>query len=318
MLIDAWGRQVDYLRISVTERCNFRCLYCMPDKPLSWVPHDEVLRYEELFLFVRAAIDLGVKKVRITGGEPTVRGNLAAFIKMIAEYAPAVDLAMTTNGFLMGSLAAELKAAGLKRVNISLDSLRRETAGRIANRDVLSSVIAGIDASIAAGLLVKLNTVPMIGINDDEIGDLLAFGKERGALIRFIEYMSNTRANKHLRGMRSDEILERISARTLVREVEQTAIGAERLFELENGYRFGVIAPHREEFCTTCNRVRLSAQGLLVPCLYFGEAMSIKASVRSGDVAAAVETLKTVLANKREKNRFNEETSTRAFYETGG
>ncbi|MDR2638540.1 MAG: GTP 3',8-cyclase MoaA [Helicobacteraceae bacterium] len=318
MLIDAYGRAVDYLRVSVTERCNFRCLYCMPDKPLSWVPHSEILRYEEMILFVRAAIDCGVNKVRITGGEPTVRGNLDYFIKMIADYAPNIDLAMTTNGFLLGDLAAALKNAGLKRVNISLDSLKRETAGKIANRDILDRVLKGIEAAISVGLQTKINCVPMKGINDGEICDIIERCRAWGVSVRFIEYMDNTRAHKRLRGMRSDEILEAIASRYEFAEIERDLKSPSRLFALKEGYIFGLIEPHREEFCASCNRARLTAEGLLAPCLYYDEALSIKSRLRSGDVAGAVAVFREVLANKREKNRFGQERSERAFYETGG
>ncbi|MDR2034420.1 MAG: GTP 3',8-cyclase MoaA [Helicobacteraceae bacterium] len=318
MLIDAHSRVVDYLRVSVTERCNFRCLYCMPDKPLSWVPHSEILRYEELFLFIKAAIDCGIKKVRITGGEPTVRGNLDAFIKMIADYAPQVDLAMTTNGFLLNDLAESLKNAGLKRVNISLDSLKREVAGRIANRDVLERVLLGIDKALAVGLKTKINSVPMKGINDGEICDILGWCKERGVSVRFIEYMDNARANKRLRGMRSDEILREIASRYEYEEIGRDPKSPSRLFALNDGYVFGLIEPHREEFCASCNRARLTAQGLLAPCLYFDEASSVKDRIKRGDIEGAIDIFRQVLANKREKNRFGEKATDRAFYETGG
>ncbi|MDR2151420.1 MAG: GTP 3',8-cyclase MoaA [Helicobacteraceae bacterium] len=318
MLIDANGRAVDYLRVSVTERCNFRCLYCMPDKPLSWVPHSEILRYEEMILFIRAAIDCGVKKVRITGGEPTLRGDLDVFIKMIADYAPNIDLAMTTNGFLFSDLALKFKNAGLKRVNISLDSLKRDVAGKIANRDVLLQTLKGIEAAIAAGLQTKINVVPMKGINDGEICDILERCKSWKVSVRFIEYMDNSHANKRLRGMRSDEILAAIKARYEFEEIERDCKSPSRLFKLPCGYVFGLIEPHRDEFCASCNRVRLTAEGLLAPCLYFDEAKSIKAHVKRGDGLGAIGVLREILAAKREKNRFGEEASARAFYETGG
>jgi cyclic pyranopterin phosphate synthase len=298
----------------------------MPDKPLSWVPHENILRYEEMFLFVKEAIDMGVKKVRITGGEPTTRTNLDVFVKMIADYAPEIDLAMTTNGYLMGDLAARLKAAGLKRVNISLDSLRRETAGKFANRDVLAQVLAGIEASIAAGLIVKINTVPIKRMNEGELGAILDWCLARGVVVRFIEFMENARANRHIVGMRKAEILAEIAKTRRFEPIGGAAIGGAAsspalYYAIEGGGEFGLIEPHSDKFCEGCNRIRLSAEGLLSPCLYFDEAKSIRDRVRNGDIRGAVAVLREVLANKREKNRWNDaefSESNRAFYETGG
>ncbi|MEF3191739.1 MAG: radical SAM protein, partial [Campylobacterales bacterium] len=196
MLIDSFGRKITYLRVSVTERCNFRCRYCMPEKPFSWVPKENLLTYEELFMFIKAAIDEGITKIRLTGGEPTLREGLDELITMITNYAPTIDLAMTTNGYLLEDLAARFAKAGLKRINISLDSLRPETAAKIAQKDVLPKVLAGIEAAIKAGMSVKVNMVPLKGINDDEILDILNFGRERGLEVRFIEYMANTHAKE--------------------------------------------------------------------------------------------------------------------------
>lgn len=321
MLIDGHGREVNYLRISVTERCNFRCQYCMPEKPFSWVPHENILSFEELFLFVKVAIDGGVTKIRLTGGEPLLRKDLNVFIKMINDYKPGLDLALTTNGFLLGSTAQSLADAGLQRVNISLDSLKPEVAKHIAQKDVLKKVIEGIDAARDAGLFVKINTVPLKGINDGEILNVFEYAKSRNMPIRFIEYMENTHANQSLKGMHSDEIKEIISSKYSFKEKGRQGSSPAQSFELEDGYVFGIIDPHNHDFCETCNRIRLTAEGMLIPCLYFDEAMSIKEAVRKGDIEAASKVLGTVLANKPEKNRWNEkdnEKSERAFYETGG
>ncbi|MBF0984464.1 MAG: radical SAM protein, partial [Campylobacter sp.] len=192
MLIDKFGRKIDYLRISVTQRCNFRCRYCMPNTPFDWVPKENILSFEEMFLFVKVAIDRGVKKIRITGGEPLVRKDLDKFIKMISDYAPNIDLALTTNGYFLKNYARALKDAGLKRINMSLDSLRPEIAKFIAQRGVLYSVLEGLDAALDAGLKVKLNTVALKGLNEGELVYLLEFAREKGCEIRFIEFMENT------------------------------------------------------------------------------------------------------------------------------
>jgi cyclic pyranopterin phosphate synthase len=198
MLVDGYDRIVDYLRVSVTERCNFRCNYCMPEKPFSWVPKENLLKFEELFLFIKVAIDEGVKKIRITGGEPTLREDLDSFIRMIYNYNPDIDLAMTSNGYLLEDRAKGLKDAGLKRINISLDSLNLVTAGKIANKNVLKKVLAGIEKSLEVGLKVKINMVPMRGVNAQEMLDILEYSKERNMTVRFIEYMENEYASSDL------------------------------------------------------------------------------------------------------------------------
>ena len=321
MLIDGHGREVTYLRVSVTERCNFRCQYCMPEKPFSWVPREKLLSFEELFLFIKVAIDEGIKKIRITGGEPLLRRDLDKFIKMINDYKNDMDLALTTNAYLLAPVAQKLANAGLKRVNISLDTLKPQVAQQIAQKDVLDKVLKGIDAAQKAGLFVKLNTVPLKGVNDGEILDLLEFAKSRNMPIRFIEYMENTHANQNLKGMIGEEILKVIASRYKFEDKGRQGASPAQLYALEDGYTFGIIDPHKHDFCESCNRIRLTAEGMLIPCLYFDEAMSIKDSVRGGDIAGAAEILRTVLANKPEKNRWSKEdneTSARAFYVTGG
>ena len=321
MLIDKFGRKIDYLRISVTQRCNFRCRYCMPNTPFDWVPKENILSFEEMFLFVKVAIDRGVKKIRITGGEPLVRKDLDKFIKMISDYAPNIDLALTTNGYFLKNYARALKDAGLKRINMSLDSLRPEIAKFIAQRGVLYSVLEGLDAALDAGLKVKLNTVALKGLNEGELVYLLEFAREKGCEIRFIEFMENTHAS-NLSGLKSNEILEILRRKFIFTALQKSQSSPASLYMLQGGYVFGIIDPHKHDFCESCNRIRLSAEGLLIPCLYFEDALSIKRAVRDGDIAAAAEILSQVLQNKPEKNRWqtdaSNEISSRAFYETGG
>ncbi|HIO70475.1 MAG TPA: GTP 3',8-cyclase MoaA [Campylobacterales bacterium] len=319
MLIDSYNRKIDYLRISVTERCNFRCQYCMPEKPFSWVPRENLLTFEELFKFVKVAIDEGVRKIRITGGEPLLREDIDRFINMIFRYRPNIDLAMTTNGYLLSKVAQRLREAGLKRINISLDSLKREVAWKIAQKDVLDEVVQGIEKSIEVGLKVKINSVPLKGVNDGEIIDILHYGMERDIPVRFIEYMENSFANGSIEGLSSREILEIIGKKYNFIDEGIEPGSPSHYYRLENGYRFGIIEPHRDDFCTHCNRIRLTAEGYLIPCLYFDEAMSIKDAIRNGDIEKATQILKEVIRNKPEKNRWNAgENSNRAFYETGG
>ncbi|MCB4766186.1 MAG: GTP 3',8-cyclase MoaA, partial [Sulfurovum sp.] len=283
MLIDGHGRTVNYLRVSVTERCNFRCQYCMPEKPFSWIPKENLLSFEELFLFIKVAMDEGINKIRITGGEPLLREDLDVFIKMINTHNPDVDLAMTTNGFLLPEAAQRLKDAGLKRLNISLDSLRTDTAKKIAQKDVLSHVLLGINKALEVGLKVKINMVPLKGMNDDEIVDILDYCHKHNMKVRFIEYMENRYADESLEGMHGKEILKKIKEKYTIRALGRE--GASPSFNYvieENGYEFGLIDPHKHDFCESCNRIRLTAEGHLIPCLYFDEAMSIANAIKKG------------------------------------
>ncbi|EOA4972233.1 GTP 3',8-cyclase MoaA [Campylobacter coli] len=320
MLIDQFGRKINYLRISVTQRCNFRCLYCMPKIPFNHQPKENLLSFEELFLFVKVAIDEGIEKIRITGGEPLLRKDLSVFIKMINDYKKDLDLAITTNGFLLKDFAKDLKDAGLKRLNISLDTLESKKAKILAQKDVLDSVLAGIDEALSVGLKVKLNTVVLKGLNDDELIPLLEFEKSKNIQIRFIEFMENIHAYGKLQGLKRDEIIQILSQKYQVKLIKKAEKAPVSIYSAD-GYEFGIIDPHSHEFCDSCNRIRLSAEGLLIPCLYFDEALSIKEAVRKGDINAAANILQEVLRNKPEKNRWSvvdNETSSRAFYQTGG
>ncbi|MFK0438804.1 GTP 3',8-cyclase MoaA [Campylobacter jejuni] len=320
MLIDQFGRKINYLRISVTQRCNFRCLYCMPKIPFDYQPKENLLSFEELFLFVKAAIDEGIEKIRITGGEPLLRKDLSIFIKMISDYKSDIDIAITTNGFLLKDFAKDLKNAGLKRLNISLDTLDHKKAKTLAQKDVLDSVLSGIDEALNLDLKVKLNTVALKNLNDDELISLLEFAKSKKAQIRFIEFMENTHAYGKLQGLKRDEIIQILSQKYQIQLIKKDEKAPVSIYKADD-YEFGIIDPHSHEFCDSCNRIRLSAEGLLIPCLYFDEALSIKEAVRKGDIKAAVEILQEVLRNKPEKNKWSvvdNETSSRAFYQTGG
>ena len=323
MLIDGFGRKVDYLRVSVTEKCNFRCQYCMPEKPFSWVPRENLLSYEDMFKFIKVSIDEGIKKVRITGGEPLLREGLDIFLKMIFDYKNDIDLALTTNGFLLAKVAQKLKDAGLKRINISLDSLNSATAAKIAQKDVLKGVLEGIQAAADAGLKIKINCVPIKGINDNDVLDILEFCKDKKYVVRFIEFMENHHAKDGAKGLNSDEIKAIISQKyPNFKMIPRDSSSPAQYYELEDGFQFGIIEPHKDDFCASCNRIRLTSEGFLIPCLYFEDAMSIKDAIQNNRVDEAVEILKKVLENKPEKNKWSikddNEISSRAFYQTGG
>ncbi|QKF85377.1 GTP 3',8'-cyclase [Campylobacter blaseri] len=294
----------------------------MPNTPFSWVPKENLLSFEELFMFIKVAIDEGIKKIRITGGEPLVRKDLDKFIKMISDYAPEIDLALTTNAYFLQNYAQLLKDSGLKRINVSLDTLDPKKAQQIAQKNVLHKVLLGIDKAIEVGLKAKINTVALKNINENELISLLEFAKSKNATIRYIEYMENTHANDELVGLKRDEILNIISQKYSIKEVGKLANSPSTMYEIDDGYKFGIIDPHKHDFCDSCNRIRLSAEGLLIPCLYFEEALSIKKALKDGNINAAVEILREVLRNKPEKNKWGtiaeNEISSRAFYETGG
>lgn len=320
MLIDKYGRKINYMRISVTQRCNFRCLYCMPKIPFDWVPKENLLTFEEMFLFVKVAIDEGISKIRITGGEPLLRKDLDVFISMIHNYKKDVDLAITTNGYFLKDYAKDLKKAGLKRINVSLDTLDPKKAKMISQKEVLSNVLAGIEEAINLGFKVKINTVALKNLNDNELISLLEYAKSLNIQIRFIEFMENYHAYGKLQGLKSNEILEILKQKYKIISSRKAQNSPVTLYEI-NDYTFGIIDPHSHEFCDTCNRIRLSADGLLIPCLYYDESLSIKEAVKRKDLKAAVEILKEVLRNKPEKNKWSivdNETSSRAFYQTGG
>jgi len=293
----------------------------MPEKPFSWVPKENLLNFEELFQFIKVSIDEGVKKIRITGGEPLLREDLDKFIKMIHDYNSDIDLAMTTNAYLLKGAAQKLYDAGLRRLNVSIDSLIPDVAEKIAKKDVLSHVLGGIEEALRVGFRVKVNMVPMKGMNDNEILDVLEFCKERKMSVRFIEYMENVHAEVDIRGMQSDELLEIIGSRYLYHDEGFDGHSPSHYYRLDDGYEFGIIEPHKDDFCAKCNRIRLTAEGNLIPCLYFDEAMSIRDAVRRGDIKEAALVLKEVIRTKPEKNRWSDpdgELSKRAFYETGG
>ncbi|MDD3060922.1 MAG: GTP 3',8-cyclase MoaA [Sulfurimonas sp.] len=321
MLIDSYERVVDYLRVSVTERCNFRCQYCMPEKPFSWVPKENLLSFEELFEFMKVAIDEGIKKIRITGGEPLLREDLDKFIKMIYDYEPNIDLAMTTNAFLLKGTAQRLKDAGLGRINISIDTLKPEIAQEIAGEDVLKNVLEGVEEALKVGLKVKVNMVPMKNLNAPEIVDVLEYCKARNMSVRFIEYMENSYAKKEIQGLKSPELLAILREHYSFEDEGFDGSSPSHYYKMDDGYRFGIIEPYEDDFCKKCNRIRLTAEGQLIPCLYFDEAMSIAESIKRGDIKGAALVLKEVVRTKPEKNRWGgeeNEISKRAFYETGG
>jgi len=268
VLRDRYGRVVTYLRVSVTDRCNLRCFYCLPRGcGAPW--GREPLGFEALTAVVRAAVGLGIHKIRITGGEPLVRPGLTDFVRTLRAWPEITDLALSTNGTLLSAFAADLKAAGLMRVNVSLDSLRPAVFHAISGRDDLGRVVAGIAAARAAGLSpLKLNVVVMRGVNDDELPAILDFATTHGAQVRFIEYMPLGRGQRWASSYVSRaEILECIHAAVAPEPPRQQAGDTAAYYALRGGGEVGVISPVSCRFCNRCNRLRLTADGRLRPCL---------------------------------------------------
>ncbi|RKU92184.1 GTP 3',8-cyclase MoaA [Helicobacter pylori] len=321
MLVDSFNRVIDYIRVSVTKQCNFRCQYCMPATPLNFFDNEELLPLDNVLEFLKIAIDEGVKKIRITGGEPLLRKGLDEFIAKLHAYNKEVALVLSTNGFLLKKMAKDLKKAGLSRVNVSLDSLKSDRVLKISQKDALKNTLEGIEESLKVGLKLKLNTVVMKSVNDDEILDLLEYAKNRSIQIRYIEFMENTHAKDLVKGLKEEEILDLIAQKYKIIETEKPKQGSSKIYTLENGYQFGIIAPHSDDFCQSCNRIRLASDGKICPCLYYQDAIDAKEAIINKDTKMMKRLLKQSIINKPEKNMWNDknsETPTRAFYYTGG
>lgn len=293
-LIDSFGRVHRDLRISVTDRCNFRCTYCMPSEGMQWQRREDLLSFEEIERLARIMVErFGVDSIRLTGGEPTVRARLPLLVAKLS--ALDVDLAMTTNGVTLPLLADELRAAGLKRINISLDSLRADRFEELTRRDDLARVLEGIDAALQAGFdPVKINVVVMRGVNDDEIVDFAHFGRGRGLVVRFIEFMpldaDGGWSNDSV--MTQAEILADLRAEFDLVPVARSSAPATRWRYTDGRGEIGIVASVSQSFCDSCDRVRITADGQFRNCLFATAETDLRALLRSGagdhEIAAAL------------------------------
>jgi cyclic pyranopterin phosphate synthase len=314
VLIDTFGRVATDLRVSLTDRCNLRCAYCMPPEGLEWLPKDEQLTDDEVVRVVRVAVDLGVNEVRFTGGEPLLRRGLVDIVRRTAQLTPRPHLSLTTNGIGLARTAAALHEAGLDRVNVSLDTIDPEKFKTLARRDRLEDVLAGLEAAASAGLTpVKVNAVLMRGLNDDEAVPLLRWCVDHGYQLRFIEQMPLDAQHGWQRTnmVTADEILGRLAEAFTLTPLGAEARGsapAEEWYVDGGPGRVGVIGSVSRPFCGACDRVRLTADGQIRNCLFAREETDLRAALRSGcDDARIADMLKATLLAKRAGHGIDDE-----------
>ena len=303
VLRDTYGRPLRNLRVSVTDRCNLRCQYCMPEEEYVWLPREEILHFEEIATLVDVFIGLGVDKVRLTGGEPLLRRDLPRLVGLLGAKPGLRDLALTTNGLLLAPEAPALKQAGLHRVTVSLDTLRPERFSQLTRRNAHAQVLEGIRSVSPAGFRdTKLDSVVMKGVNDDELADLIEFGKTIPAEVRFIEYMDVGGATR----WSTDRVLSRAEMLAVLERrygrlepiVEESSAPADR-FRLPDGTVFGIISSTTQPFCGSCDRSRLTADGMWYLCLYAQQGIDLRGPLRRG--ASAQELAGLITGRWRER-----------------
>ena len=285
-MLDTFGRPLKSLRVSLIDKCNLRCQYCMPEEEYVWLPRDDILTVEEIGDLVDVFTELGVDKVRLTGGEPLLRREVVDVVERVAANPDVRDLSMTTNGVLLAKQAESLRSAGLDRVSVSLDTLRPQRFEQLTRRNRLPEVLEGIDAAAEGGLKpLKINTVVMRGYNDDELTDLIDFAKDRGAEVRFIEYMDVGGATRWTMDMvvSSREILSRLARHYgPIKPLLDNGSAPANRYALPNGTTFGIIASTTEPFCRACDRSRLTADGMWFLCLYGAHGIDLRRPLREG------------------------------------
>lgn len=283
---DTFGRPLKSLRLSVTDRCNLRCRYCMPEEEYAWLPRDNVLTFEELATLTEYFTDLGVDKVRLTGGEPLLRRDLPRLVRLLTRNRRIMDLALTTNGILLGDQAQDLYDAGLHRITVSLDTLRPDRFRALTRRDEHARVLEGIQAVLRVGFTgLKLDTVAIRGFNDDELTDLIEFGRRIRAEVRFIEYMDVGGATEWTMDqvLSREAILDAVSRRYgRVEPVREISSAPAQRFLLPDGTSFGIIASTTTPFCATCDRSRVTADGMWYLCLYAKVGTDLRQPLRAG------------------------------------
>jgi GTP 3',8-cyclase len=301
-LIDTYGRRINYLRLSVTDRCNLRCCYCMPAGGVAKLQHCDLLSYEELYRVARASVATGIEKIRITGGEPLVRKGLVGFLERLSALPGLKELVLTTNGIMLQELALPLRRAGVARLNISLDSLEPENFARITRGGDLARVLDGIAAAEQAGFPpAKINMVVMRGVNDHELLRFAELSIEKSYTVRFIEYMPTLQDQGwQAQSMPGSEIVQRIAERyPLVPLISSELAGPARNYKIEGAAgAIGIITPVSGHFCDSCNRIRVTATGMVRGCLFSEQGVDLKPLVSHGDSWLLRHTLKKIVTGK--------------------
>lgn len=317
---DRFDREIDYLRISVTDLCNLKCLYCVPKEGIKETTASDVLSFEEIVSICRQAVKIGISKIKITGGEPLLRKNVAELVKMLRSLPGISEVTMTTNGILLPNYIDELKDNGLDGINISIDSLEEEEYSRITGGGKLENALKGLDAAIKSGIKVKVNSVLYKNSNWKQ---MLKLAKEKPVALRFIETMPIGMGEKY-EGAYKEDIISFFEEQGIALTEEKTIYGnGPAVYFKPEGYvgLVGIIAPMHGKFCSSCNRIRMSAAGMLKPCLCFGKTYDIRKSVRDGNSDDILNVLKTAILEKPAEHRFTEKdgvTEKRMMSQIGG
>lgn len=307
-IIDKFGREIKYLRVSVTDRCNFRCKYCMPaPNEFSFIPHPQILSYEEMMMVIETFVELGVRKVRVTGGEPLVRRGVNVFLEKIGQLKGIEEVTLTTNGSMLRKYAEDIKNAGIKRINVSIDSLKPERYAEITGGFSLEQIIDGITYAQQIGIgPVKTNTVVMKGFNDDELLDFCEFAVSHKVNARFIEFMpvGNFDEWKDCGVLSGKEILDIIGKKYTYEPLKkENMAGPAQNYLLSNGAKIGIITPISNHFCADCDKLRITADGKLRPCLLSDAEIDLLPIVRSGDREAIKQAIIEGLALKEKEHK---------------
>ncbi len=311
MLLDPYSRKINYLRISVTDRCNLRCRYCMPEEGIALTPHGEILTYEEMWRIVRVFASEGISKIRLTGGEPLVRKGIVGFLSSLSQIEEIKDLSLTTNGMLLKELAQDLRQAGLKRVNISLDTLKKERFFQITRKDGFEQVWAGIEEALRVGLSpIKINMVAIKGVNDDEIESFARLTLHLPLTVRYIEYMPSGNGDQWNEGdlITIPQIKNRLDrVGPLVPVPTDQWDGPAMRFRFEGALgEIGLIGPVSSHFCGDCNRLRLTADGKIRTCLFSDQEVDVKELLRSGGTDRDLsDRIRLALRSKPERHYIN-------------